>query len=142
MKRAALTMAKVLVACLLGLALVYSIWQPVLPSKWIIKQMADSIDPRNLERPVVVRFDLSGKGGGAYNLIAREDGVRVVEEATDQVDLIVYMEAKDFNDLMLSLATGSADESAFRRLIISKVLRFAGDMRAFELLFKKEDGNE
>jgi len=141
MKKAVFLLLKVVGLALLGITLVYVIWEPVFPSGWIIKKMADRIDSQNVppgeER--VVRFDLSGKGGGIYNIVVRREGVEVVEGDTDRVDLVLYMEAEDFNDLMFSLARGKADEFTFRRLIISKVLRFAGDMGVFELIFKKEE---
>ena len=87
----------------------------------------------------VVQFDLGGKGGDVYNLVARKGGVEVIEGETDQVDLILFMEAKDFNDMVFSLARGKADESMFMRLTIAKVMRFAGDMGVLELLFKNEE---
>ena len=89
----------------------------------------------------MVRYDLSGKGGGTYNLVVRKDGVEVVEKETDQVDLVLYMDAKDFNNMIFSLARGKADESMFMRLTIAKVMRFAGDMGVFELLFKNEEAD-
>lgn len=140
MKTAVVTVLKFLGLSLLGLTLVYVIWQPVLPSGFIIQQMAERIDPRNLPEgeESVVRFELSGKGGGIYNLVVRKDGVVVVAGVTDQVDLVLFMEARDFNELMFSLATGEADEYTFRRLVISKVLRFAGDMGVLELIFEGE----
>ena len=141
MKKVLVTLLKGIGLFLLALTLVYTIWQPVLPSRYLIQGMAGQIDPGNLpdDQPRVVRFDLSGKGGGIYNLVVRKDGVEVVEGETDRVDLVLFMEAKDFNDLILSLARGKADESTFMRLTISKVMRFAGDMGVFELLFKDEE---
>jgi len=143
MKTFLLAMLKVIGLSLLCLTLVYTIWQPVLPSRFLVKGMAGRIDPGNVPEgeQIVVRFDLGGKGGGIFNLVAREDGVEVVEGETDEVDLILFMEAKDFNDMVFSLARGKGDESMFMRLTIAKVMRFAGDMGVFELLFKNEETN-
>ena len=143
MKTALFTMLKVIGISLLVLTLVYTIWQPILPSGFLVKGMAGRIDTGSLREgeQKIIRYDLAGKGGGIYNLVARKDGVEVVEGETDQVDLILYMEAKDFNDMIFSLARGKADESMFMRLTIAKVMRFAGDMGIFELLFKNEETN-
>jgi hypothetical protein len=143
MKTVLITLLKVIGLFLLGLTLVYTIWQPVFPSRFLIQGMARKIDPGNIPEGEqrVVRFDLSGKGGGIYNLVVRKDGVEVVEEETDQVDLVLFMEAEDFNNMVFSLARGKADESMFMRLTIAKVMRFAGDMGVFELLFKNEEVN-
>jgi hypothetical protein len=140
MKRVVTWMLKVMGLSLLGLTLIYVIWQPVIPSGFIVQKMAESMKPPDLPQgeQKVLRFDLSGKGGGVYNLVLQRDDIEVVEGYTDQVDLIVFMEAKDFNDLMISLARGKADEFTFRRLIISKVMRFAGDMGVFALLAPNE----
>jgi hypothetical protein len=70
--------------------------------------------------------------------VADKNRAEMITGRTAQADLIIYMEAKDFNDLMLSMATGKADESTFRRLVVSKFIRFAGDMTVFELLFKDQ----
>lgn len=125
--------------CLLGMVLVYILWEPVLPSHILIQGMAKRVDPQSVPagEQRVVRFDLSGKGGGTYNLVVGQDGVHVVEGATDQVDLILFMEARNFNSLILSMARGNADSNMFMRLMISKVMRFAGDMGVLELIFKK-----
>ena len=141
MKTVLLRLLKVLGLSLLCLTLVYTIWQPVLPSGFLVRGMAGRIDPGNVPEgeQKVVRFDLSGKGGGMYNLVVTRDGVEVVEGEKGQADLILFMEAKDFNDLIFSLARGKADESTFMRLTISKVMRFAGDMSIFELLFENEE---
>ena len=140
MKRVVSWLLKIMGLSILGLTLIYVIWQPVLPSGFIIQKMAESLKPPDLPQGEqrVLRFDLSGKGGGVYNLVFRRDGVEVVEGDTDQVDLILFMEAKDFNDLMISVARGKADEFTFRRLVISKIMRFAGDMGVFALL--SQDG--
>ena len=141
-KRIILSFLKIVGLCLLVLALIYVIWQPVLPSGWIIKKMADSIDPQNLEleQPKVIRFELSGKGGGIYNIVADNNRVDVIEGVTDRADLIVYMEAEDFNGLMFSFATGQADEYTFKKMVISKLMCFAGDIGVFEMLFKDQEG--
>jgi hypothetical protein len=143
MKTVVFALLKVIGLALLGATLVYVIWDPVLPSGLIIEKMADMIDPQNLpdDEKRVIRYDLSGKGGGVYNLVVSRDGVEVVEGETDQVDLVLFMEAKDFNELMFSFARGKADESMFIRLVLSKVMRFAGDMRIFELIFDTEEAN-
>ena len=141
MKTALFTMLKVIGISLLVLTLVYTIWQPILPSGFLVKGMAERMDPGNLREgeQKVVRFALGGKGGGIYNLVVRKDGVEVVEGETDQVDLVLFMEAKDFNNMVFSLARGKANESMFMRLTIAKVMRFAGDMGVLELLFKNEE---
>ena len=129
-------------AVLVG-ALVYEIWQPVVPSKWIVKRMAQAVNREHLptKGPLVVRFELAGKGGGMYSIVADKGAVTMLEGTTDNVDLVMYMEAADFNNLMLSLANGKADEYTFKSLIISKVISFAGDMGVFSTLFSKEGGN-
>jgi len=141
MKTVVSTFLKVIGLSLLGLTLAYTIWEPVLPSRFLIQGMAERIDPKSLPdgEQRVVRFDLSGKGGGIYNLVVRKGGVEVVEGETDQVDVVLFMEAKVFNDLILSLARGKADAYTFIRLTVSKFMRFAGDMGVLELMFKKEE---
>lgn len=131
----------ILLALVLSGFLIWVVWQPIIPSVWIIKKMADSIDPSHVHRdlPVLVRFDLSGKGGGVYNIVVHEDRVETVEGNSERADLILFMNAADFNALMFSLARGTADEYTFQSLIISKGLRFAGDIRVFEELFEKKD---
>jgi len=131
-------------AALLVGVLVLVIWQPVFPSWYIIKKMASSIDPVNasLDPPRIVRFELSGKGGGTYSIVAGKGTVTTVKGETDRVDLIIYMEAREFNHLMFSLARGRAAEAAFRSAILSKVMRFAGDMTVFEKLFKPKGDNQ
>ena len=145
MRRVVSWLLKAMGLSILGLTLIYVIWEPVLPSGLIIQKMAESLNPADLPKGEkrVIRFDLSGRGGGVYNLVLQRDGVKVVEgENTDQADLILFMEATDFNHLMISVARGKADESTFRRLIISKVMRFAGDMRVFELLSQNEERDD
>jgi len=138
LKTKGLLLLKLAGLLLLGVILVYAIVQPVFPSGFIIKKMADAIDPRNLpaEPTLVMRFELSGKGGGAYSIVAGRKGVETIEGPLDRADLILFMEAGDFNRLMFSMATGRADEYTFKKLAISKVLRFAGDMTVFETVFK------
>ena len=120
--------------------LLMAIWQPVFPSILIVDGMAKAIDPRSvpLEPPTVVRFELSGKGGGIYTIVIEKDSVEIVRDRTPNVDLILYMEAKNFNDMMFALADGRADEYTVRSLIISKALRYAGDMSVFSKLFEKK----
>ena len=142
MKKVVFTVLKGIGLTLLVVTLVYTIWQPVLPSGFLIQGMAGEVAGGNLaegERKVV-RFDLSGKGGGVYNLVARRDGAEVVEgEEIDEVDLVLFMEARDFNNMVFSLARGKGDEAMFMRMTIAKVMRFAGDMSVFELLFEGEE---
>jgi len=128
-----------LATIVLLIVLLYVVWQPVFPSGLIIKKMADSIDPKklSLEGPKVIRFELTGKGGGIYNIVADKDKGQMIEGNIGKADLIIYMEAKDFNGLMFSMALGSADEATFRRAVLSKVMRFAGDIGVFQLLFKR-----
>ncbi len=125
----------------LGIILILVIWQPVFPSKILINAMADKIDPQNIsfDNPVTVRFDLSGKGGGIYNILVDKGSVKTIEGETDAVDLIIYMVAKDFNNLIFSIASGKGDESMFVRLAMSDILRVAGDISILENLFKKKE---
>ncbi len=125
----------------LGIILILVIWQPVFPSKILINAMADKIDPQNIsfDNPVTVRFDLSGKGGGIYNILVDKDSVKTIEGETDTVDLIIYMVAKDFNNLIFSIASGKGDESMFISLGMSDILRVAGDISILENLFKKKE---
>lgn len=121
----------------LAIILILSIWQPVFPGSWLLKQMVKTIDPRNIAavQPAVIRFELSGKGGGIYNIVAENNQVKLLEGETDRMDLIIYMKAADFNTLIYSTAFGKADESRVLRLILSNVLNFAGDMTVFKKLF-------
>ena len=143
MKTLLLTILKVTGLALLVLALVYTLWEPVLPSRVLIQGMAKRIDPKGVPEGEqrVVRFALAGKGGGTYNFVVRNDGVDVVEGETDQVDLILFMKARNFNDLIFSLASGEANANTFLRLMISKVMRTAGDMDVLKLIFQKPDAN-
>ena len=120
----------------LGIVLALVIWQPVLPSGWIIEGMAKQIDPGNLslEKPAVLRFELAGKGGGVYNLILSKEKVEVTEGDTNQVDLIIATKATDFNHLIFQMAQGKADEFVFTKLVISNMLKIAGDMSILKSL--------
>jgi hypothetical protein len=128
----------------LGIVLVLVIWQPVVPSSWIIKGMADSIDPHSLslDKPVTLRYELSGEGGGTYNLVFSKEKVEVIEGNTNQADLILAMKATDFNGLMFQMAQGKADESVMQKLFLSNVLRMAGDMSVMELLTPADGGTK
>ncbi len=141
MKAVVLTSLKIVGVSLLGIALIYVIWQPVFPSGFIVRKMAETIEPETLalDQPKVIRFQLSGKGGGIYNIVAAPDKVAVVEGRMDRADLILYMEAKDFNELMFSLALGKADEYTFRKRVIDKTMRFAGDLGVMEMLLQQPD---
>jgi hypothetical protein len=125
-----------LVVTILGIVLALVIWQPVFPSGWIIQGLAKQIDPRNLslDKPAVLRFELAGKGGGIYNLMLSREKVEVTEGDTHQVDLIIATNATDFNKLVFQMAQGKADEFAVTKLVISNVLKIAGDMSVLESL--------
>ncbi|MDX1734322.1 MAG: hypothetical protein R3228_08140 [Halioglobus sp.] len=133
------TATLVLLTC--GLVLV--IWQPVLPSGLIIEGMANQMDARGLalEKPVVLRFELAGRGGGDYNLVMTPEKVEMTEGETNQVDLLIAMKATDFNALVLQMAQGRADESLFAKLMVSNVLKMAGDMSVLALLNPTGEGN-
>ena len=136
--RTANTLTTLAAAALLAmLALV--IWQPVLPSGWIIRGMAEQLDPSSLslDRPVVLRFELSGNGGGVYNLLLSSDKVEVTEGDTDQVDFLMATQAADFNKLVFEMARGKADEMVVARLVVSNVVKIAGDMSVLEALNPK-----
>jgi len=126
---------------LLGIVLILVVWQPVFPSGILIQQMADMIEPEtvSLALPVVVRFELSGKGGGRHNIIVEKDAARTHGGETDRVDLILYMDARAFNDLLFSFALGKADDAMFLSLGMSDILRFSGDIEIFKKLFEKEN---
>ena len=137
MKSLILKILKFMGLAILGIVLILVIWQPVLPSGIIIKQMAGMIEPGNItwDQPKVVRFELSGRGGGIFNIVADNTNVEMVEGDLDQADLILFMAATDFNDLMLLMARGKVDESVFMGLTISNVLQIAGDINLMEQLF-------
>jgi hypothetical protein len=124
--------------------LVLLIWQPVFPSGWIVRGMAAQIDPVSLQvdKPAVLRFELSGPGGGNYNLRLSKAMVEMTEGDTDQVDLLLAMEATDFNELVFQLVQGKADESTFAKLAISNTLKMAGDMSVLEMLNPTEKGKQ
>jgi len=126
---------------LLGIVLILVVWQPVFPSGILIQQMADMIEPEKVSMPlpVVVRFELSGKGGGRHNIIVDTDTVRTHGGETDRVDLILYMDARAFNDLLFSIALGKANDAMFLSLGMSDILRFSGDIEIFKKLFEKEN---
>ncbi len=121
---------KIIGAAILGITLIIVIWQPVLPSKFLIMGMAHGIEKNkaSLEEPITVRFKLSGRGGGIYNLVADKNQVIVVEGETEKVDLILFMKATDFNSMAIKLATGKADKYTIQGLMISNFLDIAGDM--------------
>ena len=133
-----------IVLIILGFVLVLVIWQPVIPSGMIIKGMPDMIksESLSLDKPVVLRFELSGRGGGDYNLLLSREKVEAFEGGTDQADLILSMEATDFNWLIFQMAQGKADEYTFQKLIISNVLRFAGNMEVLALLDPANGGKK
>lgn len=133
-----------IVVLALGAVLALVIWQPVFPSGWIIQGMAEQLDPRNLslKQPAVLRFELAGQGGGIYNLMLSREKVEVSEGNTNQVDLIIAMKATDFNNLVFQMAQGKADEFMFQKLVISNMLRMAGDMSVLELLNPADRGEQ
>ena len=133
-----------IVVIALGAVLALVIWQPVFPSGWIIQGMAEQLDPKNLslEQPAVLRFELAGQGGGIYNLMLSREKVEVSEGNTNQVDLIIAMKATDFNNLIFQMAQGKADEFMFQKLVISNMLRIAGDMSVLELLNPADRGEQ
>ena len=133
-----------IVVLALGAVLALVIWQPVFPSGWIIQGMAEQLDPKNLslKQPAVLRFELAGQGGGIYNLMLSREKVEVSEGNTNQVDLIIAMKATDFNNLVFQMAQGKADEFMFQKLVISNMLRMAGDMSVLELLNPADRGEQ
>ncbi len=129
-------------AIVLGLIFILIVLKPVLPGKYMIKGMADSIDVKKiqLEKPIVIRFDLHGRGGGRYNLVAEKEKAYVMEGDPDQIDLYFSMEASEFNGLMINMARGRADEAVFRSLVIANKLKFAGDISVMGKLFSSKGG--
>ena len=126
---------------IVGLLLVLVIWQPVFPSKFLIYGMAYKVKETcsSLEAPVTVRFELSGRGGGIFNIVADKNDARVVEgEDTERLDMIMYMTASDFNSLMFEMATGKADEFTVQGLVVANFLDIAGDMTALAKLMGQE----
>ncbi len=149
MKTFVLKSLKIAGLLLLGMTLVYVIWQPVLPSGLIIQGLTRAIDPQKLalEHPLLVRFELSGKGGGIYNLMVDKDSVEVVkgdmpDSDIDRADLILYMDAKGFNKMMIGMATGQADQATIVRLVIGKFLRVAGDISTIQTLLQPDTASE
>ena len=132
------------VLIVLVVVMVIVIWQPVIPSGLIIKGMPDMIKSGDLslDKPVVLRFELSGRGGGNYNLLLSREKVEVVEESVNQADLILSMKATDFNTLVFQMAQGKADEYMFQKLIISNILNFAGNMEVLALLDPASGGKK
>jgi len=128
-----------IIIIILCIFLLLVIWQPVIPSVYIIDGMADVIDVKNLtlEKPVILRFELSGKGGGDFNIVVdkKKNKAEVVEGEMKNIDLLMAMSSKDFNDLMISMARGKADEYLFRSLVISNKLKMAGDMALLNKIF-------
>ena len=118
---------------ILGLMLIMVVWQPVFPSKWLVYGMAYKAKETcsSLEEPVTVRFELSGRGGGIFNIVADQNDARFVEgEDTERVDAIMYMAASDFNSLIFQMASGKADEYTVQGLVVANFLDIAGDMMA------------
>ncbi len=133
-----------IVVSALGVVLALVIWQPVFPSGWIMQGRAGQIDPGNLplKQSAVLRFELAGQGGGIYNLMLSREKVEVTEGDTNQADLILAMKATDFNTLIFQMARGKADESMFKKLLLSNMLRMAGDMSVLELLNPTDRGEQ
>ncbi len=123
-----------------AVAVILTIWEPVFPSRYILQGMTDRIDVKRvkIDLPVVLRFYLSGKGGGVYNIIVDKDGARLTEGDTDRIDFILKMEAAEFNSLMYSLATGKASPSAFVNMAIAKRLSYTGEMSIMKELFSQK----
>ena len=144
MRRSIPQLLNIISVIVLGAVLLMVIWQPVFPSGWIIQGMAERIDPRNLslDKPAVLRFELAGRGGGNYNLTLSKEKIDVTEGDTNQADLIIAMNAIDFNELIFQMAQGKADEAMFQKLAISNVLRLAGDMSILELLSPTDRGKQ
>ncbi len=120
---------KITGSVILYIILILVIWQPVLPSKYLIMGMARGVEKNksSLEKSITVRFNLRGRGGGIYNLVADKNQVTVMEGETERVDLIIFMKATDFNSMAIKLATGKADEYTIQSLMISNFLDMAGD---------------
>ncbi len=142
MKLSTLKKPSSIIITLLLLALIFVIVKPTLPSGIIIEKMAEMIDVKKLpmKLPVVIRFELGGKGGGIYNLVVNKDKAIVTEGDTDQIDLLFCMSAADFNELMFSMAGGNASESVFISLIMSSKLRTAGDIALLQKVLAPADG--
>ncbi len=128
----------------LAISLIVVITNPVVPSKYFIEGMAKQVDKTksSLEETVTVRFELSGKGGGIYNLRADKTKVEVTEGDIDDVDLIMFMKATEFNSLMINMATGKADEFTIQSLVVGNFMDMAGDMFALGKLMGVEPPGE
>ncbi len=142
MKLSTLKKPSSIIITLLVLVLIFVILKPALPSGIIIEKMAEMIDVKklSLKLPVVIRFELEGKGGGFYNLVVNKDKAIVTEGDTDQIDLLFCMSAADFTDLMFTMAGGNASESVFISLVMSSKLRMAGDISLFGKLLAPAEG--
>ena len=131
-----------IIMIILGIILILVIWKPVLPTSFMIQGMAEMVDVKSLalKEPVVVRFELEGKGGGNYNLVVDSDKAEVTEGVPDRIDCLFKMKAADFTELMYNMASGKANESVYMTLLMSNKLDIAGDMMLFgKLLAPKED---
>ena len=116
------------VIIILGIALILIIWQPVLPSSFIIEKMAETIDVKNLAltEEVVVRFELSGRGGGNYNIVVNNEKAEVIEGDVNRIDLILSMEASS-NAVFCASLSRRACSTCFRRVILcSDPIIFSG----------------
>jgi len=124
---------------ILVIGLAYAIWQPVFPSGILVKGMAGTIDPKvlSLDKPVVIRFDLSGKGGGIFSVWVDQTKAEVIKGKTDSVDLVIFMKATDFNDMIATMSKGKGDSTLITRLMISDIFSFAGDISLFGKIFKQ-----
>ena len=128
---------------ILLIVLILTIWQPVMPSVWIIEKIADYIDADALpqDKTITVRFELAGRGGGDYNLVAGKDAVSVSEGEAESIDLIIAMEAREFNSLMWSLGRGKADQFTIVGLVVANKLSYTGDLNVLNILFKDQGEN-
>ncbi len=144
MKFSVLKKSSSIIIIILCIILLLVIWRPVIPSSFIIGGMADSIDVKklSLEKPVILRFELSGKGGGDYNIIVDKNKAEVVEGKMDNIDILMSMRAEDFNNLMISMARGKANENMFKSLVVSNKLKIAGDMTNLQKLFSIKGGKQ
>ncbi len=136
---------KIIGWAILVITLILVIWQPVVPSKYLIEGMTGAVEKNkaSIEEPVTVRFDLSGKGGGVYNIVASKEKVEVIEGYdVDRVDSILYLKATDFNSLMIQMARGKADEFTMKSLVMGNFLDMAGDMFALGKLMGEETSEE
>ena len=91
----------------------------------------------SLDTPVVIRFDLSGKGGGIFSVRVDHANAAMIKGKTDSVDLIIFMRATDFNDMIATMSRGKGDPTLITRLMISDIFSFAGDINLFGKIFKQ-----